>query len=260
MSFLSGTPLQIVNANIQSYIFQMKDLKQEQVFSVTQLFWQVCLNLMGRNNLEDPIKLVGDAVNEERHRYLSKDSALKFTFLINRFVLLAYFGRHVESADLTAKEGVDCLSKGAPGVVHIQWETYLRGLSCFAAAQQTGKAKYKQLGQKFRRKIKSWLEQGNPNVAHYEALLDAEKLACDGKHAGAVRRYELAILLSARGGHQSDAALASERLGQFYLSMGGDEEEARYRLHEAAKYWKSWGALGKVHALEEQYPFLVQNS
>jgi hypothetical protein len=129
-------------------------------------------------------------------------------------------------------------------------DTYLKGVSCFAAARETGKSHYAKLGEICRSKIKKWIHKGNPNVKHYEALLDAEALVWQGKYSTAMKSFELAVLLAGRGGYQHDAALASERYGEFHLSIMKDNEEGIYRLKEAARYWRCWGAHAKVEALE----------
>jgi hypothetical protein len=63
---------------------------------------------------------------------------------------------------------------------------------------------------------------GNPNVKHYGLLLDAEWTALNGDKYNAIKKYEAAILLAGQGGYQQDAALATERLGDFYLRVMGD--------------------------------------
>ena len=72
-------------------------------------------------------------------------------------------------------------------------DTYLKGVSCFAAARETRKSHYAKLGEICRSKIKKWIRKGNPNVKHYEALLDAEAFAWQRKHSAAMKSFELAI-------------------------------------------------------------------
>jgi hypothetical protein len=44
------------------------------------------------------------------------------------------------------------------------------------------------------------------------------------------------IIATAQGGYQQDAALATERFGEFYWKVVGDQEEAAYRICQAIKY------------------------
>ena len=99
---------------------------------------------------------------------------------------------------------------------------------------------------------------GNPNVRHFESFLEAELSAVTGKKFDAMKNYEICILLAARGGFQHDAAWASERYGRFCLTLNNEQDEANYRLQEAIKYYRGWGALAKVNALEAEFPHLVE--
>ena len=54
-----------------------------------------------------------------------------------------------------------------------------------------------------------------------------------------------------------EAALASERLGEFHLTIMQDKEEAGYRFKEAVKYWGDWGAKAKVRHLQKKYSSLM---
>ena len=120
-------------------------------------------------------------------------------------------------------------------------------------ARKTGKKQYAKLGKLCRTKIKKMLDVGNPNVSHYDALLEAEYTAYIGQHISAIKLYEIAILLAGRGGYQQDAALASERLGEFQIDVMNDMDEGRYRIGEAIKYWGGYGAMSKVKHLEQKY-------
>jgi hypothetical protein len=114
-------------------------------------------------------------------------------------------------------------------------------------------------GQIFRSKVKNWVVQGNPNVRHYESLLDAKWAAFKGKKFDAIKHYEAAILLAARGGVQHDAALATERLAEFYFYSTEihDQEEAAFQVCQSIRYWGEWGAIAKVRHLEQKYTDLI---
>ena len=56
----------------------------------------------------------------------------------------------------------------------LMYDAFWNAVSCYAAARETGKKKYVKIARILRKKIKTWLERGNPNVKHYHALLKAE--------------------------------------------------------------------------------------
>ena len=132
------------------------------------------------------------------------------------------------------------------------YEALCKGVSSFAAARQTGKRKYERVGRQVHRRVKSWIEKGNPNLGHIDTLLEAEHAALRGKKFVARQKYELAILLSARGGLLLDTGFAAERFGEFYLEHG-ETEEAIFRLKQAMKYFREVGADGKARHLEEKH-------
>mmetsp|Transcript_40364 Transcript_40364/g.97469 ORF Transcript_40364/g.97469 Transcript_40364/m.97469 type:complete len:104 (+) Transcript_40364:1084-1395(+) len=96
--------------------------------------------------------------------------------------------------------------------------------------------------------IKRWVKNGNPNVQHYCCLLNAEKAALAKKQKAAEAFYKYAIVLAARTGYLNDAALINERYAGFMKEVG-DEDEAKYRLEEAIRFYRDWGAYAKVEQL-----------
>ena len=89
-------------------------------------------------------------------------------------------------------------------------------------------------------------------MKHYFWFLEVESLALKGKEAEAVNLFKRAIKMSTRGGFQQDVALANERLGDLYLKWQ-NPDKAIYHLKEAIKFWKSWGAQGKVDSLARKH-------
>jgi len=114
--------------------------------------------------------------------------------------------------------------------------TFANGLSCFAAARETGEEQYDSLGDVCRQRIKKWANMGNPNVKHYDVLLDAEYYALRNDTSMALDRYQAAIVAATEGGFIQDAALASERLAEFHIHVQGDMNEARNRILQSAEY------------------------
>merc|ERR1719379_786284 len=79
--------------------------------------------------------------------------------------------------------------------------------------------------------IQKWVTAGNPNIVHFNALLNAEKTLISGRNGyDKVEKYYLSsIIYAKRGGFIHDAALAAERLADFFLNCIGDKEKARLR-------------------------------
>lgn len=245
--------MESLQADIELYLRQMKDLRKAQAAKIMSTLWQLVLNLMRLDNVDDPMRFYGKGLTHEQLNVARTKPIWNAVVCCFHGVLLTFFGQHIRKADFLLQKGHDYLAKTFVAAPCIMLDTYLNGVSCFAAARETGRSKYAKLGEVCRSKIKKWIRKGNPNVKHYEALLDAEAMAWQGKHSAAVKYFEGAILLSGRGGYQHFAAFASERFGEFQLSIMKDNDEGLYRLKEAARYWRSWGAHAKVESLEQRH-------
>jgi hypothetical protein len=251
-----GSSLENLDADSFLYCKQMKALKRDQAACMTKYFRQLFLNLLGHNG-DNPTHLAGDAFSEYELERCLKDPFFGPSVRGCQGMLWTYFGHHVQLADMVIKMGPDELAKAHVASPVIIWDALFKGLSCIAAARETGKKKYATMGQIFRTRIKKWLNEGNPNVKHYESLLDAEWMAWKGNKFTAMKHYEVASLVSARGGYYHDAALATERLGEYCLNVMGDRETATYQISESIKFWGEWGAMAKVAHLQEKYADLM---
>ena len=257
---MSGTSLELLEADMFLYMRQMNDLKMLLGTKVSKPMRQAYLNLMGKDNVENPTNLSGQVLTQDDLEQSREDPFWHAPINVYHGALFTYFGDHEQQVDMLVRDGHRYVAKTQCAAPHVMVNTYLKGVSCFALARKTGKRKFAKMGQKCRADVKTWLDKGNPNVKHQESLLDAELLAYNGRKFAAIKQYEAAILLAARGGYQQDAALACERLGEFQLQVMNDHDEARYRLEEAIKYWKSWGALAKVNQLHNKYDELLSSS
>ena len=219
LKYILGTSLETLEKDFHAYSKQMKDLKREQAEGACKYFRQTFLNLMGRDNIDNPTRMIGNALSEEELTHCLQNAFLSPGIHKSQTLLYAYFGEYTKLADSVIKLGHDYFAKAHVASPNIMWYTLLTGICCFAAARQTGKKKYSRMGSIMRSKLKRWLDMGNPNVKHYESFLDAEWNAQKGKNFAAIKQFEVAILLAARGGFQHDAAFASERLGEFQLTV-----------------------------------------
>jgi hypothetical protein len=167
------------------------------------------------------------------------------------------FGEHDKGTSLALGVTLDALvSKVSIAHPLRMVDTFTRGVCLFAMARKTKRRKATRRAKEIRSLIKSWVNQGNPNVQHYLALLDAEMAALNGKIQSAESHFQDAVISAARGGFVHDAALASERYGEFLLNDKPqpcelDKQEALYRFGEAIKYYSDWGAVSKVASLQK---------
>ena len=251
--FMSGSALETLSEDMIQYTRQMKALDRLITYKLGRTLLQVLLNLSGLDNEESSTSMIGEALPIEGHDEANNEPLLWAALITFGGILQTFFGEHVAAADVMVKHGANCVTKifvaSPTGIL----DTYLKCVSCFAAARQTGSKKYTKVAKQLRSTIKKWSKAGNPNVAPYECLVDAEMMALNGKIDKSVKLYQDAIRISARCGCQHNAALACERLGDLYLTVCKNEEEACVRLGQARTYWLGWGAKAKVAQLDSMY-------
>lgn len=120
-------------------------------------------------------------------------------------------------------------------------------------ARKTKKRKYKTRAVKIRRTIKQWIKDGNPNVEHYDFLMDAEHFSLkSNEYDMAHDFYQRAIGSACRLGHLHHSALCNERYADFLLNSRSDKTAALYRLSESIRFYEEWGAVGKVNELKRR--------
>jgi hypothetical protein len=130
-------------------------------------------------------------------------------------------------------------------------ETFHRGVALYIMARKTKKRKYKTHASKIRKTVKTWVKAGNPNVEHYDLLLDAEHAALNkSSYDCAEKLYLEAIELASRMGYLHHAGLFNERFADFLHHKRRDAEKSVHFLNEAIRFFEQWGATKKVKMLK----------
>eukprot|EP00525_Craspedostauros_australis_P008019 CAMPEP_0198114560 /NCGR_PEP_ID=MMETSP1442-20131203/5906_1 /TAXON_ID= /ORGANISM="Craspedostauros australis, Strain CCMP3328" /LENGTH=197 /DNA_ID=CAMNT_0043771893 /DNA_START=26 /DNA_END=619 /DNA_ORIENTATION=- len=188
--------------------------------------------------------------------------------------MAAYFGDFETAADL-ALITFDLHHEAIPASVAFLPLSFFCSFACYVAVSMNRRSRrvirqYKRMATRARRMIQMWNNRGNPNCAHYLAILDAERSigkppTPPGRFAGrsnkqhpAVASYQKAIRLTARRGFINDRAFANERLAYYFRQHTDDEESARFHFDEAMRLYKEWGADGKVKSMEGKSNHLWQ--
>ena len=96
----------------------------------------------------------------------------------------------------------------------------------------------------------------NPNIRHYESLIDAELADLAGDSRLAKKHYEVAIVVAGRRGFTNDEALAHERFGEHALHLG-DLNDASYHFERAIALYQEWGAHARVLQLRSAHNSLL---
>ena len=107
-----------------------------------------------------------------------------------------------------------------------------------------------------RERLKLQAQNCPDNFEYKYRLLEAEASRIEGRHYEALNFYEGAIESAHEYKYTNGEALANEYLARYWMETG-KERYAALHLELAMDLYKSWGALGKVSALVEEFPFLA---
>ncbi|CAJ1963412.1 unnamed protein product [Cylindrotheca closterium] len=236
---MMGKPLAPIESICGTIAAQCEELKLGLYSVSVRQHWELILELMGQPDSS----------------VFSNSEVLQKEGWKPEQLMTEYIGLHVsiysgdyESASTIALNMGDGFQKANPSNVQIMSETFLRAIALYATAS-SGSSKSKRTANKLKQKMGNWVSKGNPNIGHCYHLLCAEKARLDGKYEKANTLYNDAIVLAARTGHVHHAALSNERYADFLLRCMKDKEEHDYRIQEAVRFYKDWGAERRVQQL-----------
>ena len=247
-SFHAGQPLKQINEKCSIYSKQMKELKKQQTYFCTLVFWQTVSYLLGSGSQETFSKDLAEVnLDDETVVILCMHS-----FRMGMFVVS---GDYEKAAELFVRHGFAWPREA-------RFQPAFMTAVCnggFAASVVAGSSrKFKKVATKARALVKRWAAKGNSNVKHWGALLDAEGNLFQGRRRKAEQNYQSAIALSERGGYTQNCALAHERYGTFLLVDSSDTRDAAFHLSKAIELYSQWGAARKVEEMHRNYSSVLE--
>lgn len=243
-------------ADAVKYAQQAEDIGKPNGAMLAKMIGQSCSNLMNLDNPDEPSRMTGTILTEENAKLYAQLNEGMYDGIveIKRAVIHAYAGQHVEVAKKALRFGLGYYDKFSYGNAANAWIEYLVGVSSFSAFQKTRKRKYLRAARHYLKRTTALQEGGYPNVQHYASFLQAESMALRrGKSQHASKLFEQTVLIAVRNGYIHDAALASERFGDFQRVVMKDSYEAQYRYQEAIKYYDEWGCQTRARELGRQH-------
>ena len=249
-ALVAGKSLKALAVDCQTYYEQMKALSQDYIYTQSLPFWQFVLNLLG--DAKDPLLMTGSAMNEDDFLGMKNTCPWGYYhYLILKSVLCNIFKDYETAAKLAIERGMSYEKKNGSPLAML--DTLHQGISFYAMARKTRKRRYVRKAKKIKSIVSTWVDKGNVNVRHYLPLLEAEDAAFRRKSDDARRLYSEAITLASRSGFQHNAALASERLGEYLYHDLNEKERARPYFKDAVKYYSGYGSAFKAQMIEEEY-------
>lgn len=258
----SGRSLSVLEPECEFYVSRMRGLKQQLHVSFASCLWQTVLNLVGSTDDDEDIGFQSAAIlnleaMKDEYGIEFKNNLHQAYFNTFQLQLFVLFDRHAEAAELALSN--DAITKASPGCALCYGDNLFRGIAFFDTARRKQQSKYKVHAKLMLAKLKSWCKKGNPNVQHHEALLLAEDAVMKKRHNVACEQYEIAVAMASRSGFIQDSALASERYGDYLLQVcESDKSDAVYRVEEAIRLYKEWGAHVKARQMLKKHSCLLK--
>ncbi|MFB8793578.1 MAG: AAA family ATPase [Microcoleus sp.] len=257
-SYLIGHELTGLEQQITIYSKAINQIGQEGPFNWTAIFWQVVLNLLGK--AEDPIRLMGDAYNQEQAlpRAIKVNNRIELLFIYSNQLILCYLFGEVQQAvnnATLAKQYLEGLA-GMPVVSAIYLYESLAYLCLFVEASDAEKEALLNRVNANQEKMLQWADHAPMNYVHKFYLVEAERYRVLGENMEAMEMYDRAIKLAQENEYINEEALANELAAKFYLDWG-KEKIAQVYLTDAYYAYARWGAKAKIDDLEKRYPQLL---
>lgn len=209
-------------------------------------------------NLADPSSnrhvLDGDIMEESKLlEIIAKDQPQNLRqFHRIKVAALFWFEEYQAAFDLMEKNAyhtfaMEKLTPGANGSGQLYFHC---AMSCIALSHESQDKKLckklKQRAKTFLKRLSGRVNKGDPNVQHYESLIQAELASLKEKpFVVAAKHYDCTILLADQKGFLNDLSLTYERYGDHCVRYG-DIGQARDLYTKAIASYEKWGALAKV--------------
>ena len=257
----SGKPLPLIDEDAVAFVSSLNDSEQQYLKNLWFLHRQLFQNL--RVPVENTTSLVGSIFDESAFLQPGasgaggddKDNLLMAFVFGTKISLCMYWGEFQAGADI-ALQWLKIILREQPGQITCKSGTFHGGVCAFAASHyhnnkgaSLSSSKYKRFARQCLKRLSGWMEKGDPNVIQQVLILRAEEAWMSGRIKTAVDNFERGIAVAGRSGWIHEQALANERLASLWKDQG-NLDNANYRLSEAIRLYKEWGALAKVQALQ----------
>ncbi|MBO0352309.1 AAA family ATPase [Phormidium pseudopriestleyi FRX01] len=259
--FLTGYPLDEVNAKMSQFDPLLQKLKFEYSIVQTQIWRQVALNFSGEWSQTVAV-LEGTVFNAATAReYLAETNNQTLLFIVDlaRLMLAYYFGEY-EAAHRYAVTAHQHRA-AVMGFLYGPLYEFYKALTLLAIAQREGEATASPGTEKpewdptevaeSQRQLQHWAQHCPENFQNKWDLVEAERISFEkGDLWLAGELYERAIAGARSQQNFPEEALAWERAAHFYLRHHREAIAVGY-FQEAHYCYRRWGATAKVAQLEQ---------
>jgi predicted ATPase/class 3 adenylate cyclase len=254
--YMRGVPLETVDREGERFLRTLERLQNREGIATVRGIRQAIRNLRG--GTREPGSFDGPgfderAFEEELRTFGSRHFA--HYYFINKMQTLYLWGEHARALEVA--EASEKYRKDSTGMLHGAEDSFLHALIAAALHPAAERARKRVLEARIRKSHRAFVRYAadcKENFAHKERLLAALLASLSGE-AVAERLFTEAINLAQAHGYPQIAAIAAECAARLHLRHGA-HLVARAYLREALHGFRTWGATGKVAALEREFPSL----
>ena len=235
------------------YVPQMNRLGHNFHAMCTIIIWQLVVSLVGIEN--DVVHPSSGKIGEQDLLNRTKDDLPGVVPRVQVWNKV-YLGLYEEA-------GIQALELGGFDYIETHYiggcfgmDNLLFGVPLYAMARKTRHTKYKRQANRARVKVQNFVKNGCVNFVHVLSILDGEFYAMTGKTEKAKESYSRAVVEAARAGFIHNAALASERYGDYLVELN-ELDEARDCYRASTQFFSDWGALRVASRLKKKHESLL---
>ncbi|KAL3937797.1 MAG: hypothetical protein SGBAC_007162 [Bacillariaceae sp.] len=255
IAYMMGRPLPSLQRDCAVIVSHMEEHRQSEVAAFVKMIWQTALNFttcQGRL-----LELDGTVYSKSDYPEAASPHLGAAHFMEGELI---FFSGFFAAAERSIKHG-SLHEKLSPAIFTGMLEKFHRGVALYALARQRRKRRYRKRAFKIRGEVKQWVEDGNPNVEHYDLLLDAEHASLNRRtYDEADAFYQKAIKAAAALKHLMHQGLFHERYAHFLLQIQWDKAGSIHQLSESIRHYEEWGAVGKVLQLKQEIRMLASEA
>ncbi|CAJ1932398.1 unnamed protein product [Cylindrotheca closterium] len=247
LSYMMGKPLPRLQRDCAVIVAHIEEHRQPEVAAFVKMIWQTAIKLttcQGRF-----LELDGSVYSKKEYPKAASPHLGAAHFMEGELI---FFSSFLTAAERAIEYG-DLHEKLSPAIFTGMLEKFHRGVALYAMTRQLRKRRYRKRAYKIRKVIKQWVEDGNPNVIHYDLLLDAEHASLHKKtYDEADEFYQKAIKAATELNHPMHQGLFHERYADFLLRIQWNKDGAIHHFSKSIQYYDEWGAVGKVQQLKQE--------
>ncbi|KAL3927070.1 MAG: hypothetical protein SGBAC_013231, partial [Bacillariaceae sp.] len=254
LPYTTGRPIHTILEGCRHILAEFEETKSGMHILCTKNYYQMLLNL-NDPSCENPSVHFGKIYTDTKEDHKGNLVILgENTFAEGELV---FWNADYEDCAKRALRVGETFAKLNPGVYLHQVESFHRAVALYAAAIETKKRKYRRAGNTIRKRLATLTQYDNTTVQYYHIFLTAEYLALEKKQKEAKKKYEQALEAVGKLGHLHHLGLFNERYSNYLQRELKAEKESRYRLEQAIGYYRQWGAVHKVKALESRLKDMI---